>query len=65
MFVIFDWEKFNYGRVQTIIGPIDEICENEWLLKFKSGELYFNVAKVVAKEKFNPEQALHMPTVKM
>ena len=34
--------------------------ENEWLLKIKSGELYFNVAKVVAKEKFNPEQALTM-----
>ena len=32
--------------------------ENEWLLKIKSGDLYFNVAKVMAKEKFNPEQAL-------
>ena len=32
--------------------------ENECLLKIKSGELYFNVEKVVAKEKFNPEQAL-------
>ena len=31
--------------------------ENKWLLKIKSGELYFNMANVVAKEKFNPEQA--------
>ena len=37
---------------------INKSGENEWLLKFKSGELYFNVAKLVTKEKCNPEQAL-------
>ena len=36
----------------------DKNGENKWLLKFKGGEFVFNVAKVVAKEKFNPEQAL-------
>ena len=49
---------FNYGRVQTISGPIDEIAHKYLLETMLVVNFGFKNLKM-AKEKFKPEQALN------